>query len=80
MKSAMPKEGDTFVKDISGVLALHSVHINPVSKEYIKKGGAPIHLLKEHECKLILKIQLINQKEQLCHHFVGWDGKTIHNE
>ncbi len=46
MKSAMPKEGDTYVEDISDVLAMHGAYIDSVSKEYIKKGGAPIHLLK----------------------------------
>jgi hypothetical protein len=80
MTSAMPKEGDTSVKDISGALAMHGMQLDPVSGEYIKKGGAPIHLFKEHECKLILKIQLTNQKDEVCHHFVAWDGKTIHDD
>ena len=80
LASAMPKEGDTSIEDISDALAAHGMQLNPVCAEYIKKGGAPTHLLDEQECKLVLKIKLINQKGQDIGHSVAWDGNTIHDD
>ncbi len=80
LTSAMPDEGDTSIKDVSGVLASHNMQLVSVSGEYIKKGGAPFNLFKEHKCSHILKIKLTDSEGDDINHFVAWDGKTIHDD
>ena len=57
--SCMPKEGDTSVKNIKHALADNGLILQRVGGKYIKKGGAPFHLLKERNCKIIVNIKLL---------------------
>ena len=60
--SCMPKEGDTSVKNIKHALADNGLILQRVGGKYIKKGGAPFHLLKERNCRIIVNIKLTNKK------------------
>jgi hypothetical protein len=79
MLMAMPAEGDTSVADISNALAAHGLSLVPVSGQYIKKGGAPFHLLQERHCKLVINIRLTDLDGDPISHFVAWDGECIHD-
>ena len=79
MVTAMPAEGDTSVADLANALAAHGLSLVPVSGEYIKKGGAPFHLLQEHQCKLVINIRLTDLDGDPMSHFVAWDGECIHD-
>ena len=48
--------------------------------EYIRKGGAPFHILQRRECKLIVKIKLVHIDGEASNHFVAWDGLDIYDE
>jgi hypothetical protein len=77
--TAMPAEGDTSVSDLTNALATHGLSLFPVSGEYIKKGGAPYHLLQEHQCKLVINLRLTDLDGVSMSHFVAWDGDCIHD-
>ena len=62
--SPMPGEGDTSILNIKDALAAQDLQLERVTGKYIKKGGAPYHLLQEHNCRLIINIKLTNQKKQ----------------
>jgi hypothetical protein len=78
MVSCMPATGDTSIEDLSRALRAHGIKITHVSGQYIKKGGAPYHLFREHKCRLLLAIKLTVHK-RTTQHFVAWDGETIHD-
>ena len=65
--------------NIKDALAAQHLQLERVTQKYIKKGGAPYHLLQEHNCRLIINIKLTNQKKQTMPRFVAWDGKTVHD-
>ena len=79
MVTAMPAEGDTSVADLANALAAHGLSLVPVSGEYIKKGGAPFHLLQEHQCKLVINLRLTDLDGDPMSHFVAFDGECIHD-
>ena len=76
MAASMPAQGDTSVSHIKNALATHGLLLKAVNGKYLQTGGAPFHLLKESNCKLIIHIKLIQEGETLSH-FVAWDGKII---
>ena len=78
--SSMPKEGDTSIKDIKQALADSGLILVRVGGKYIRKGGAPLHLLKELDCNIIVKIKLTNAKGETMSHFVAWDGNFIYDK
>ena len=78
--SSMPKEGDTSVKDIKQALADSGLILVRVGGKYIRKGGAPLHLLKEIDCNIIVNIKLTNSKGGNISHFVAWDGNFIYDK
>ena len=77
--SSMPAEGDTSILNISNALAAHGLLLERVSEKYIRKGGAPFHLLQEHDCRLVINIKLTNIEGRTISHFVAWDGKVIYD-
>ena len=79
LASSMPVEGDTSIWDITKALASHGLMLERVSGKYILKGGAPFHLLQEHDCRLVIHIKLTNLKSETWSHFVGWDGSVIYD-
>ena len=79
MVTAMPAEGDTSVVDLANALAAHGLSLVPVSGEYIKKGGAPFHLLQERQCKLVINLRLTDLDGDPMSHFVAFDGECIHD-
>ena len=48
--------------------------------EYIRKGGAPFHLLQEQDCSLIIHIKLTDLKYRTMSYFVAWDGIFIYGK
>ena len=79
MVTAMPAEGDTSVADLANALSVHGLSLVPVSGEYIKKGGAPFHLLQERQCKLVINLRLTDLDGDPMSHFVAFDGECIHD-
>ena len=77
--NAMPKEGDTSIMDIESALRECGLKLELKNNMYIKKGGAAYHLLHEKNCRLIIRIKLVNLKGQNMTHFVAWDGKTVYD-
>ena len=75
----MPREGDTSIENVSGVLKDHGMRLYQTTAKYKKKGGLAYNLLQEQDCKLVLKIKLIDAEKQVANHFVAWDGKIIHD-
>ena len=76
--SSMPTEGDTSIEDTNRCLAKHGMVLERVSGDYIKKGGAPLHLLQiQKRCRIIIHIRLVNLKNEVANHFVAWDGSTV---
>ena len=76
----MPVEGDTSISEIVSALASHRLRLLRVNGEYIRKGGAPFHILQRRECKLIVKIKLVHIDGEASNHFVAWDGLDIYDE
>jgi hypothetical protein len=79
MVTAMPAEGETSVADLANALTAHGLPLVPVSGEYIKKGGAPFHLLQERQCKLVISLRLTDLDGDAMSHFVAFDGECIHD-
>ena len=79
MAAVMLAEGDTSILIIEYALTTHGLLLKPVSDQYIQTGGAPFHLLKEHDCKLIINTKLTNLEDKPMSHFVAWEGKIITN-
>ena len=77
--SAMPKFGDTRIADVMIPLARHGLRLERVTQKYNHRGGFPYHLLKEHDCSLIINLKLTNTKEETVSHFVAWDGSIIYD-
>ena len=73
----MPSEGDTSPFNNTPVLDIHDLEFKRDTGTYNEKGGAPFHLLKEQECKLVINLALINKKGERMSHFVALDGKVI---
>ena len=48
-----------------------------VNGKYLRKGGAPYHIVQERCYKLMINIRLTNTKGCVMSHFVAWDGKNI---
>ena len=64
MAAVMPAEGDTSILTIEHALTTHVLLLKPVSGQCIQADGAPFHLLKEHDCKLIITIKLANLEDK----------------
>ena len=79
VSSAMPPRGDTSVKQVTKALSIHGLYLISVNGLYHRKGGTPIHLLKERLCDLIINIKLTNRENEDMNHFVAWDGDVIHD-
>ena len=79
IEAQMPKEGDTSIMDINCALLEHSLILEVVNKTYIKRGGAAFYLFMETSCRLIVRLRLINVKQEIMYHFVAWDGKTVYD-
>ena len=77
--NAMPKEGDTSIMDIESALRECGLKLELKNNMYIKKGGAAYHLFHENDCRLIIRIKLVNLNGQKMTHFVAWDGKTVYD-
>jgi hypothetical protein len=77
MIAAMPEVGDTAVGDVNKALDPHGMTLVPVSEQYLKKGGAPFHLLQERDCKLVVNAKLTDPEGDTISHFVAWDGQYI---
>ena len=74
----LSEEEDTSVSEIAPALREFGVRINCVSGRYLGNKEAPLLILKERDCKLILGLHLrISGYEW--DHFVAWDGKFIHD-
>ena len=76
----MPEEGDTSTKNIKHALADNILILVRVGSKYIRKGGAPFHLLKELNCRIIVNIKLTNSKGETMSHFVAWNGNVIYDK
>ena len=48
-----------------------------VNGKYLRKGGAPYHIVQERSAKLVINIKLTGKNECLMSHFVAWDEKNI---
>ena len=59
----MPKEGDTSVKCMNGVLEEYGLVLRPVTGKYNLGGGLEYHLLQERTCKLVIALKLTNLKK-----------------
>jgi len=76
--SSMPSEGDTSINDANRGLAKHGMTLKRVSGYYIKKGGAPLHLLQiQEQCRIVIRIKLVTLENEVANHFVAWDGSTV---
>ena len=75
----MPKEGDTSVKCMNGVLEEYGLVLRSVTGKYNLGGGLEYHLLQERTCKLVIALKLTNLKKQTMSHCVAWDGKVIYD-
>ena len=76
--SSMPSEGDTSINDANRGLAKHGMTLKRVSGYYIKKGGAPLHLLQiQEQCRIVIRIKLVTRENEVANHFVAWDGSTV---
>jgi hypothetical protein len=74
----MPSEGDTSINDANRGLAKHGMTLKRVSGYYIKKGGAPLHLLQiQEQCRIVIRIKLVTLENEVANHFVAWDGSTV---
>ena len=55
--------------------------LNPVTYRYRKKGGIPYHLLKDSDCRLVIKVKLtMRDSSGVANHFFAYDGTTLHDE
>ena len=79
ISSSMPTEGDTSMMNITDALATNGLMLKQVNAKYIRKGGAPFHILQERECRMIISIKLTNLEGMTMSHFVAWDGKVIYD-
>ena len=77
--SSMPTEGDTSMMNITDALATNGLMLKQVNAKYIRKGGAPFHILQERECRMIISVKLTNLEGMTMSHFVAWDGKVIYD-
>ena len=80
IKMLMPEEGDTTVAVASGALAAHGYFLYNVTPKYHKKGGHAHHILKDQKSRLVINLKLINLDGLSTSHFVGFDGKRIHDQ
>ena len=74
---AMPTVGDTSVKDIQSALSNNSLRLNNVSRRYHKRDCAPLDLMNEESCSLLISLLLTNTNGKVMSHFVSWDGDVI---
>ena len=80
MVQVMPKFGDTSVKAVNGALAPLGMELVSVTVEYSKRGGIEFHVLQERRCALVIHVKLVDLEGDEVSHFVGYDGKTIHDQ
>ena len=77
MVEYMPAEGNTTIEQISVALDKYGVSLESVTNKYQKNGGFPFHLLQEKDCKLIVRLRLVDLNGEAMFHFVAWNGKLI---
>ena len=80
LSSTMPAEGDTKIGDVKNALAIHGLALKGVNAKFIRKGGAPFHILKETKIRLVIKMKLTSVNGDIMYHFVGWDGAVIYDQ
>ena len=71
-------EEDTAMSRVAPVLESFGVKVQCVSRRYLGKKEAPLLILKERNCKLILRLRLRIPGYEW-NHFVAWDGRVIHD-
>ena len=74
----LSEEEDTAMSKVVPVLAGLGFRIRCVSGRYLGGKEAPLLILKERDCKLILGMRLRKDGYEW-KHFVAWDGGTIHD-
>ena len=74
----LSEEEDTSVLEIAPALEDLGVQLNCVSGRYLGNKEAPLLILKERNCKLILRLRLRIPGYEW-NHFVAWDGRVIHD-
>ena len=62
---------------IANAISNHGISLERVIGKYNQKEGAPCHLLKEKDYKLIINIRLTDLKGNVLSHFLAWNGKVI---
>jgi len=77
MASSMPSEGDTKVEKMRCALEGSDLELKQVNNKFLKKGGAPYHLFKEDDCRIIIRLRLTDLMGRIIWHFVAWDGDVI---
>ena len=69
---------DVSIADLIPILANHQIWLERMNEKYIRKGGAPYHILQSRNSKLIIHVKLTTcPKRKVLHHFVAWDGTHI---
>ena len=66
------------VSEVAPVLGELGVEIDCVSGRSLGKKEAPLLILKEQECRLILRLHF-RFLDYEWNHFVAWDGRDIHD-
>ena len=74
----LSEEEDTSVSEVAPALGELGVEIDCVSGRYLGKKEAPLLILKERECRLILRLHF-RFLDYEWNHFVAWDGRVIHD-
>ena len=77
LASSMPSEGDTKVEKMGYALAGSDLGLKQVNSKFLRKGGAPYHLFKENDCRIIIRLRLTDRMGRIIWHFVAWDGDVI---
>ena len=77
LASSMPSEGDTKVEKMGYALAGSDLGLKQVNSKFLRKGGAPYHLFKENDCRIIIRLRLTDRMDRNIWHFVAWDGDVI---
>ena len=76
-----PDGGDVTIEQGNTWLMKHGMKLNPVTDRYRKEGGILFHLLKDSDCRLVIKVKLtMRDGSGVANHFFAYDGTTLHDE
>ena len=76
-----PDGGDVTIEQGNTWLMKHGMKLNPVTDRYRKEGGILFHLLKDSDCRLVIKVKLtMHDGSGVANHFFAYDGTTLHDE